>query len=445
MRRVALVNLGWGPLFSGRVQRYNRRFPPLCLLNCATLLRDAGVSVALFDQRAEPRALDRLDPNGYDLIAVTLSPLDRWQCPNTDLALAEQRLRHLPRDRLVVMGAQGTIAPEAVLQRLRPHALVLGEPEPAVARLGAGGARESVAGVAWLDGEDLVRTAPSAGLSLADLGIPAFDLLDFHRYRYEVLGNRFGLLELSRGCPWRCRFCLLAMYPRKVRSKTPDQMVAEVRAAWALGMRRAYFQDLEFTLDHERVRALCDGLLRAGLPLEWACQTRPDTVDRTLLRLMRRAGCTLIQYGVESGAEGVLRTTDKRQPLADVERAVAEAHAVGMRTLGYFLLGLPGERPQDRRETVAFARRLGTTYASFQVATPYATTPYYRDAGLAEPFPDVFPDMDGDALRREARQATLGYHLAPRYLARRLTGPGRRHGLREAGLLARYAVSALAG
>ena len=438
MNRVLLVNAGWGPLFSGRVRRYNRAFPPLDLLNCAAVLRQQGTDVALVDARVG----DPMDPvlaDEYDQYLVTLSPLDRWQCPNIDLEQIDRFLKPFPRNRTILMGAQATISPEYILERTGVSGLILGQPESSVSALAAGVLPGECAGTACLVDGGLQKAAEAPDLPLTDFPIPAFDMIDFGRYRYEVLGSEFGLLELTRGCPWSCHFCLLEMYGKKYRRKEPAQMVREIRAAWDHGMRCAYFQDLEFTLDHDLIGAFCDALLSDGPPLRWACQTRPDTVDAALLRQMRRAGCELIHYGVESGSERILASTGKRQTREAVEQGVALAHESGMRTLCYFLIGLPGERPSEMLETRQFAEQLAPTYASFQVATPYPGTPFYEEQSFDEPFPECFPgELTGTELRAMASRFTTRYHLRPGYLAKRALSTGRSGAWRELRLLASY-------
>jgi len=438
--RVLLVNPEWGALFSGKVKRYNRAFVPLDLLNGAAMLRQAGIAVELADCRADPSARDRIRHDSYDHCFVALSPLDRWQCPNTDLDHVDRFLAGFPRDKLILSGAQVTLRPELLLQRTGAAGAILGEPEPAIVALATGGVPGEAPGTAALDAAgELVRGPDATPMDMPSMPAPAFDLVNFSQYRYEVLGTHMGLLELTRGCPWSCKFCLLTMYSKKYRRKTPQQVVDEVRAARRLGMRCAYFQDLEFTLDHELVHGFCDALLSAGEVFPWACQTRPDTVNAQLLAHMRAAGCELIHYGVESGAERVVKLTDKRQTLAAVEDGVAAAREVGMRTLVYLLIGLPGETRDEMEQTLRFARRIAPTYASFHVATPYPGTRFHAEHDWDDPFPEVFDGpLDADELRALAKRFTIDYHLRPGYLWTRLRGPGRGHAIREVGLLANY-------
>jgi radical SAM superfamily enzyme YgiQ (UPF0313 family) len=410
----------------------------LDLLNCAALLRNQGHDVAVVDGRANAKQLAEIE-HDYDWCFFSLSPLDRWQCPNTDFEYLAPILDPFPKERLVIMGAQPTLAPQLLLEKTSARAAILGEPEMAVLKLCQGAIPGEAAGTAILE-DGVVKQGPEGeDLDLAKLPIPAFDLIDFADYRYEVLGNQMGLLELTRGCPWSCGFCLLSMYPKKYRRKSTAQMVSEIKHAQSLGMRCAYFQDLEFTLDCDFIMELCESMLAAQLKLRWACQTRPDTVNQLLLESMAKAGCELIHFGVESGVQRVVDLTDKRQSLAQVENALNLAHQAGMRTLCYFLIGIPGESPEEMEQSLQFAQRLSPTYASFQVATPYPGTPFYDEQQFDQVFPESFQGpLNGQELRALARRYTLKFHLNPGYLWQRTLRGGFKGALAELGLLYNY-------
>ncbi len=440
--QVLLVNANWGSLFSGRVRRYNRRFPPLDLLNCASLLREAGHTVELMDCRAEPTLRDTVLKTKADLLILSLSPLDRWQCPNTDLEQLDRFIDGMPMNRTIVYGAQVTLKPLTLLRRTGAAGAILGEPESSVVSLAAGACPGDIPGTARISSDGcLIGGERGPDIALTALPIPAFDLLKFEVYSYEVLGEQFGLLELTRGCPWRCKFCLLDMYGKKYRRKSVEQMLVEIEFAMRHGMRCAYFQDLEFTLDHDLVSEFCEAMITAEIALPWSCQTRPDTTTPELLALMRRAGCELIHFGVESGVPSVVAATGKKQSLDSVQKAIQAAHNVGMRTLCYFLIGMPGESALQMQQTLDFAVDLGPTYASFQVATPYPKTPWHGEyfEESTDAFPSVFDsELNEVELRQYSRRLTARYHLRPGYVFSRLRTPGRRAALRETKLLAKY-------
>lgn len=277
--------------------------------------------------------------------------------------------------------------------------------------------------------------------------MPAFRLLDFGYYRYEILGDRFALLETTRGCHYRCHFCLLKMYGKGYRRKDPDQVVREVTyLVGEAGARTGYFIDLEFTAAREYVWDLCERLIVAGLPFEWACQTRADYVDGPLLNLMKRAGCRLIHFGVESGSARVLAATNKRITLEQIERGVVEAKQAGIDQVCFFMFGFPGETQEDMDATITFAKRLNPTYASFHAVSPYRGTTLYEMSGSDELFPEVFSkEHDSDILQGIVNRAFQQFYLRPAVLWSRLCRMDLRLWRRQAALFLDFVRPALFG
>ncbi len=420
MPDVLLINPAWGGMVSRRGSRYNRRWPPLDLLNLAALLRRQGASVELMDARAVPTAprVLRAVAARAEMVFLTSSPLDRWQCPNLELAAFAGLARQLQHPRLVVLGVHGTVRPAEVLAASGAWALVRGEPELSAAALARGAARRATPGAAWLEDGELAQGPEPEPVDLAALPRPAFDLAPPHLYEYEVLGGDFALLETSRGCPFSCRFCLKAMYGPGMRYKELDQVLAEVAAVRRLGARHFYFMDLEFTANRSRALELCARLAGMNHGLAWCCQTRVDTVDPEVLAALAGAGCRLVHYGVESGSPAVLERLGKKITPQQVRRAVAQTRDAGMQAACFFMLGFPGESEADRAATLALARSLPAGMASFHLATPYPAT------GLAADCPGVAPWSEFDSehfsrahLEAWQRRAYLGFYLNPRRLA----------------------------
>jgi radical SAM superfamily enzyme YgiQ (UPF0313 family) len=371
-----------------------------------------------------------------DLVIITSSPLDRWQCPNLELEHFVGLVRGLPRERLILSGAHVTMQPERLLLATQARAAILGEPEGAVDDLAAGGDVEEVAGMAWLEGGRLMTSRARPPLDLTSLPLPAFDLALPGRYFYEPLGDRLALLETARGCPRACAFCLKVMYGPGLRCKEPERVMEETRTVLALGARSIYFMDLDMAARPDRLAEICRGLAGLGPRLRWCCQARADNLDPELLGAMARAGCKLIHLGVESGSEGLRRGVNKGLDLERVAQVVARAEGLGMATACFFLFGLPGERRGDRWRTEVLARRLGCTYGSFHQVTPYPGAPLARGVDASDPFGGA---VSADArMARDLRLAYLRFYLRPRALLRlaRRAGPtGCRRGLR---LLAAY-------
>jgi len=460
---IVLVKPCWRYPLSGADHTYNRRWPPLELLNCAALLEAAGHRVRLLDAQAEGLSPEQLARRvgSAEAALLTTSALDRWQCPSFELepvrAAAEQ-LR--PRvGRLYVTGFHGTVAPEMILQMTGADAVIRGEPEPVVCRLVAAERFEEVPGLTyWAHtrhaltpspddfvvpasgrgeeaaltpspspangrGEEIVSTPDGPPADLHALPVPALHLLDLRHYDYEILGPRFVVLEGSRGCAAACTFCTRLMLGKRRREKTPGRLADEVARALELDARNIYFIDLEFTASRRFVEEFCREMLHRGLRVRWCCQTRTDQVDEPLLRLMRHSGCRLIHYGVETASPRVAALLRKNISWETHQRVIELTHRAGMETLCFFLLGYPGETEEEMQQTIRLARRLNPTYASFHRVSPYPGTPLYEQfaAESGEPFPAFAGPPERQALvDRLVRRAIWSYYVRPRYIAGRL-------------------------
>ena len=423
---ILLINPGWEGLISGRGRRYNRAWPPLDLLNCAAILETDGHQVELIDARACRIAAETIGQKAeyFDRVFITSSPIDRWQCPNLDIDCFLEAVRHLPADRTHILGAHGTLLPEPVLRQTGARSVVLGEPEFTVRDLCRSTNLAEVPGIAYLEKGMLVRTPDREALDLNQVPPPAYHLVNLNHYSYELLGGRFVLLEGSRSCPWSCNFCLLAMYGHQYRKKDPLLVIRDLDLAIQKhGARNGYFIDLEFTVHRVLVEQLCAHLIARRYPFQWTCQTRLDTITPEMLAMMKKAGCRLIHYGVETGSARVLHSINKRINLDQIRRGMEMTHRAGIESACFFMFGFPEENEEDRQKTIALAKELNPTYASFHMAAPYPGTPFHRQqeekTGL--PFEESFRRApSAQELRGYANLALKQFYLRPGYILSRL-------------------------
>ncbi len=426
--QITLVKPCWRYPIAGADHTYNRRWPPLELLNCAALLKGDGHQVRIVDAQAEnmpPQAVAQRVGDA-EMIVLSTSALDRWQCPTLELEPVRAVARQLrPKaKRLYICGFHGTVQPEPMLRMTGADAVIRGEPELTVRELATGQGYEETAGLTFLRQGGVVSTPDRQPLQMTSLPVPAFELIDPKHYCYEILGPRFMVLEGVRGCPYPCSFCSRVMQGRRLRQKTVEQLGREVRTATErFGVRNIYFIDLEFTASREMAEGISKFIIDNHISLRWCCQTRADKVDEPLLKLMRRAGCRLIHLGVESGSQRIAQLTNKGLTIEQQIAAVEIAKRVGMETLCFFLLGYPGESEEEMRETIRLARRLNPTYASFHRISPYAGTPLFDQiqSDTDELFP-VFAGSEEDRRKvdRLVRRAIWSYYMRPGYIFSRL-------------------------
>jgi anaerobic magnesium-protoporphyrin IX monomethyl ester cyclase len=189
-------------------------------------------------------------------------------------------------------------------------------------------------------------------------------------------------LMSSRGCPYPCKYCAVeSIWGKKVRFHSVDRVIEEIESRIRLtGNRRFHFWDDSFTLDGARTKKLCQALIDKNLKIVWTCITRPDLVDADLIRMLQRAGCRHVTFGVESASPRMLQLIGKAKSTAEVDRAFAVCQAAGMRYNAYYMLGFPDETEEDMAMTVEHLCRCGAVYVGLSIFTPYPGTALYDRA-----------------------------------------------------------------
>ena len=237
----------------------------------------------------------------------------------------------------------------------------------------------AVRGLGWRRaGEVAVNPDRPFFKSLDDLPIPYHHLLPLDRYRTPMIKGPYAFIVTSRGCPAGCRYCIKHVsYQHSVRLRSPEKLVEEMWLLAGLGVRHIHMYADLFTVSREQVVGLCQLILREGLKVTWTCNSRVDYVDEEMLRLMGRAGCTLIAWGIESGNELILKRAHKGCKMEQAHQALRWARAAGIKNWGYFIIGLPGETVETIRETIGISKVLPLDIALFHVAAPYPGTPFF--------------------------------------------------------------------
>ena len=376
MLKIALVNPNQSAAYSQ---------PPLGLALIAAVLEREGYQVTVLDANAlnlQPEAVVPLVSNA-DIIGLTaMTPTI-----NTAIAIARHLKKAYPDLPIVLGGAHATLLPEETLATaLEIDIIVRGEGEGTIIELlpaleGKNPLNE-IAGISYRkDGEVVSNPARSKMVDLDSLPFLAYHLLPWQRYKpHPPLGRAlpFAVIVTSRGCPYRCAYCSKPVFGNKFRAQTPERVVEELAYYQdRLGIKEFAFYDDVFTLDKQRAHAIAEEIIKKELKIHWTCETRVNLVDRELLRHLKQAGCYSIAYGIESGSPEILRALDKDITLEQAAEAVRLSRAAGLQTIGYFMIGSPGESPETIKQTIQFAKKLKLDFAQFAVTTPFPKTKLY--------------------------------------------------------------------
>ena len=135
-----------------------------------------------------------------------------------------------------------------------------------------------------------------------------------------------------------------------------------------------------FVVDKHYVEQLCRAIIERGLAISWTCNSRVDTVDPALLKLMAQAGCWMISFGIESAEQKILDEVRKGTTVEQAQDAVRWAHEAGIKAVGHIIFGLPGETRQSIMKTMSYAKKLGLDLAQFYCAVPFPGSELYERA-----------------------------------------------------------------
>lgn len=262
---------------------------------------------------------------------------------------------------------------------------------------------------------------------------PRHDLFPKRGYSFSFARRKpFATVLTDYGCPYPCTFCVIGTLGFATRPI--DDVIEEFRFLKRLGVKELFVMDQTFGIQADRGIELCERMVAERLGFGWTTYARPDLASEALLSAMVRAGCHTIMMGVESPDDAVLEHYRKGYGSGAVRQAFYRARALGLRTVGTFILGLPQECEESIERTVDYAIELGMDFASFNVAVPRFGTPFRSEAvdrGLASVDTRVM-DQGGstaamptlsltrDRMLELKRRAIRRFYLRPGYLVKRL-------------------------
>lgn len=325
--------------------------PPLGLGFLIAIARQKGHQVFFLDRylQATPFIADNfLQRNRIEMVGIQANTI----CFRDSLRLIgdldEQRRNKAWQGKIVVGGPHTAVAPETIPEAV-DH-MVVGEGETAFAEILDGQVRERI-----------VRRE-----RLRDLDALPFQPWDlFSRLPYDdscpwMDARPVYTLNTSRGCPFDCTFCSVdSVWGKRYTYWSAERIIAESEyLARTHGARGIYFREDNFTLNAKRTEEFCRLIISRNLRINWACETRVDTLNRDLVDLMAAAGCRAFYLGIESGSQRMLNALHKGISVRQIEQAVRWSQAAGIRAYCSLIAGTPGETFGDFRKTRRLMRRL---------------------------------------------------------------------------------------
>ncbi len=344
--------------------------PSLGLLYVAAVLEKEGFEVIIIDGQSEKFTVDQMVTKAlkYDPLAfgVTGTTENRFNVINL-----LNKIKQKNKDLLTFWGGpHATLTFRNIMEKIDSvDVVVRGEGETIVSRLLSQYIKkesfENIPGIAYRSkGGKIIDTGnPQIIMNIDSIPWPARHLVNLKKYSSNLEGrseiSAVGIIS-SRGCPNDCSFCANVLLGQRVlRRRQPVKFVDELEFLHKYyGYRGFNFWDDTLTVDKGHIEAICNEIIKRGLDIVWYARVRVDTVDRDILSLMRKAGCEVLGFGIESGSERILNKINKKTNLAQIKQAVKISSELGFRVRCFFIFSMPEETFQDVQLTLNLMNEL---------------------------------------------------------------------------------------
>lgn len=199
-------------------------------------------------------------------------------------------------------------------------------------------------------------------------------LIDYEKYPPQAFGDIFS----TRGCPFNCFFCgSRHIWSRRVRFRSPANVVAEIQQLMARGVLTVHFSDDTFGINAKFIREICLALMNDCPGLKWSCTFHVKLVNDEIIRLMKAAGCEAVYLGVESGNDEVLKKIRKNCTIKDAFAAVNIIRREGVSVSAFFMIGFPFETEEMIHDTIRAIKKIDCDSIVYSIFTPYPGTEAY--------------------------------------------------------------------
>lgn len=250
---------------------------------------------------------------------------------------------------------------------------------------------------------------------------------------------KWGHILTSRGCANKCIFCSSITRESSgnmIRLRNAVNVIDEVDKFYKNGINAISFADDNFAFDKSHVFRICKEFIKRKLKIKWICHVNINDAEQNMLLLMKKAGCLLLKFGVESGSPRIIELINKSDDgygwIEKSIRAFNYARKLGMQTHALFIIGNPGETKKETKQTVDFAKRLRADLIQIHFFTPYADSKIFiqiknhvKNKDMDKIYHYNYPlinlsNLSSDELWKMRRYFYMKYYLNPQFIIRHI-------------------------
>lgn len=361
--------------------------PPLGLAYLTAYLKKQGESVELIDMQGlmmdSVELVKRIEDSKADLVGITSMTTTFPAAIKVARIVREKS----PKSKIILGGVHPTIDPEGVLSHDEVDFVIRGEGEEAiyglVKAIKGEGNFEEVDGLCYRNGENYIIKEKAVIEDTNSIPMPDYDAFPVEQYikhNQYLRGIRGISMLISRGCPFDCTFCAVHQtMGRKWRVKSPESLVNDIIILKnRYGLDGIWFKDSIFNMNKKWITEFCSLMIEKKVNIAWQINTRIDLVDEEQIKLMKKAGLTQIDFGVESGSNRTLERLHKHINVDEIKEKIDIAHKY-VKVFGFFMIGVPGEKEEDVLKTFKLAKELNLDTSSWSIYSPLPGSTLYDE------------------------------------------------------------------
>ncbi|MBQ9246722.1 B12-binding domain-containing radical SAM protein [bacterium] len=352
--------------------------PVIGLGYISSYLKANGFEVKIIDAVKENISNDTIVEyaNKIKPEAIGISVLSLYTKEAFDLSRKLKAYGH----KVIIGGVHPTYEPYKTLTDSKCDYVIAGEGElPFLALAKNNYENNNIKGVYSLDNLKNENQKFEIAESIQDLdSIPFPDWEQINPYTYPIAPHGVVVkkppvagIMASRGCPYSCMFCSSSnLYRKSVRFRSPKNVVDEMEYLnKKFNVKEIQFLDDNLTLKKDYVLSICQQIIDRKLKIHWSCPNgiRADRFDEEIAAKMKKSGCYLLTFGVESADNTVLTKMKKNESIETIENAINIAHRHKFITTGNFILGFPCDNINTINKTIRFAENSKLDLAQFAI------------------------------------------------------------------------------
>ncbi len=426
--------------------------PNLTMLNLATILRDIAptsyfdASLSDYDHSSFIKYLAKFD--------TIIIPLSLASFPE-DKELINEVHQVNQNTVFIAYGPLATFSPRVVLKKSRINLCVLGEPEftlrtlfrkiyekrsGEIFRKKQGSKKKGYAIKPDIFQNDQIFSSISSiaykryqnkrdqDIIVQPQKVPTHDLdeipiadrtyiEDTYFFHPLVKNKKWTTMQTSRGCIGNCVFCSSpSFYKDSLRLQSLERILEEIKELKSMGYQEIMFRDENFCVSQQRVKKFCLQLITQSINLDWMCNSRPDSLTKPLVQLMKRAGCHTIKFGVESGSQRMLNNYKKNILVSQIKKSFEWCHQAGIRTHAHLIIGGIGENKQTLKKTEEILKEIKPTTITVNILMFLPGSPLFCTLEKSFPVSQLYNTITFKNMHETGQFLSFVNDLDPEYI-----------------------------